>query len=167
MTLILTALHIIVCFTLILVILLQAGRGQGLSSPSFGSGNVQSLLGTRAADFLTKATSVAAILFLLTCIGLNVIETRRSKSLLEVGRDQAAPVDIDAIKKALEKVKAEGAATTTDAAAKAAATRPVVPNPSTDPIIPGTNTAPTQEEVATSHSPIRVQDQGVKTAEKQ
>ena len=106
MTILLTVVHIIVCFILILVILLQAGRGQGLTGASFGSGNVQSLFGTRAADFLTKATSVAAICFLFTCIGLNVIETQKSKSLFEATQ-KTAPVDIDTIKKALEKVKAE------------------------------------------------------------
>ncbi len=97
-------LHVIVCLVLIFVILVQGGRGQGITGPSFGSGNVQSLFGTRAADFLTKATSVSAICFLFTCIALNIIETRKSKSLLEASRP-AAPVDVDAIRKALEKVK--------------------------------------------------------------
>ena len=106
MTILLTILHIIVCLMLIVVILVQGGRGQGLSGPSFSSGNVQSLFGTQAADFLTKATSVSAILFLFTCIGLNFFETRKSKSLLR-GAAQTAPVDIDAVKKALEKIKAE------------------------------------------------------------
>ena len=103
-----TVLHVIVCFILILVILLQAGRGQGLTVPTFGSGNVDSLFGTRAADFLTKATSVAAICFLLTCIGLDYLEAQKSRSLLE-GPRKTAPLDIEQIKKALEKVKQEKA----------------------------------------------------------
>lgn len=106
MTIVLTILHIVVCFVLIIVILVQGGRGQGLSGPSFSSGNVQSLFGTQAADFLTKATSVSAICFLFTCIGLNFVEARKSKSLL-AGSRQTAPVDIEAVKKALEKIKAE------------------------------------------------------------
>ena len=107
MTIFLTVIHVVVCFVLILVILLQAGRGQGLAGPSFASGNVQSLFGTRAADFLTKATSVSAICFLFTCVGLDFIESRKSRSLLEMPR-QNVPLDMDTIKKALEKVKAEG-----------------------------------------------------------
>lgn len=110
----LVVIHVIVCFVLILVILLQAGRGQGLSGPAFGSGNVQSLFGTRAGDFLTKATSVSAICFLFTCILLNYVETQRSKSLMDLKRP-AANLDMDTIKKALEKIKAEQAAKVTDA----------------------------------------------------
>lgn len=110
MTVAITVLHVLVCFILILVILLQAGRGQGLTGPSFGSGNVDSLFGTRAADFLTKATSVAAICFLLTCIGLDYMEAQKSRSLLQ-GPQKSPPIDIEQIKKALEKVKQEQPAT--------------------------------------------------------
>ena len=102
----LTIIHVISCLLLILVILLQAGRGQGLTSAAFGSGNVQSLLGTRTGDFLTKATTVAAICFLVTCIGLDILEARKSRSLLR-GPSTQAPLDIEQIKKALEKIKAE------------------------------------------------------------
>ncbi len=116
MSIFLTILHVTVCFVLILVILLQAGRGQGLTGPSFASGNVQSLFGTRAADFLTKATSVSAICFLLTCFGLDYLEARKSRSLLEGSRQ--APMDISRIKKALEKIKKE------EAQKKAAASSP-------------------------------------------
>jgi preprotein translocase subunit SecG len=118
----LTILHVVVCFVLIIVILVQGGRGQGLTGPSFASGNVQSLFGTQAADFLTKATTVSAICFLVTCLGLNILESRRGKSLME-GVQQTAPVDIEAVKKALEKVAAEGAAEQPGAASDAAAAK--------------------------------------------
>lgn len=108
----LTIIHVIVCFVLILVILLQAGRGQGLSSAAFGSGNVQSLLGTRAADFMTKATTVSAILFITTCIGLDLLEAHKSKSLMQMSQ-KSAPVSMDQIREALEKMKAETAGTDT------------------------------------------------------
>jgi len=102
----LVAIHVIACLILIVVILLQAGRGQGLTGSSFSSGSVQSIFGTRAADFLTKATTVAAVLFLFTCIGLDILETRKSRSLFEEKRP-AAPVDMEQIQKVLEKIKAE------------------------------------------------------------
>ena len=106
MAIFLTIIHVMACLLLILVILLQAGRGQGLASAAFGGGNVQSLLGTRTGDFLTKATTVAAICFLLTCIGLDILEAQKSRSLLR-GPGTKAPLDIEQIKKALEKIKAE------------------------------------------------------------
>ena len=77
MTILLIVLHVIVCLVLVLVILLQAGRGQGMGGTSFGfGGGVQTLFGTKAGDFLTKATSVCAILFLVTCTSLDIIESR-------------------------------------------------------------------------------------------
>lgn len=122
MTAAFVTLHVIVCFILILVILLQAGRGQGLTGPAFGSGNVQSLFGTRAADFLTKATSVAAICFLLTSIALNLIEVRKSRSLFEGPRPKST-IDFETIKKALEAVKQEGEPSDTERAPEAAETQ--------------------------------------------
>ena len=113
MNILVVCIHIIVCFVLIIVILLQAGRGQGLTGASFG-GNVQSLFGTKASSFLTKATSVCAILFLFTCIGLNIFEVQKGRSLFKAPNSQA-PLDVEQIKKALAKINKTGKAATTTA----------------------------------------------------
>ncbi len=102
MTTAISIVHILVCFVLILVILLQAGRGSGLSWGSFG-GTPQSLLGTKSAVFLKKATSVCAIVFLFTCIGLNLLETQKSRSLFMGAKNQK--IDVNQIKDVLEKIK--------------------------------------------------------------
>ncbi|MDP3919594.1 MAG: preprotein translocase subunit SecG [Candidatus Omnitrophota bacterium] len=120
MSLFLTIIHVIVCFILIAVILLQAGRGQGLSGASFGSGNVQSLFGTGGADFMTKATLVAAVCFIVTCLGLDIIEVQKSRSLLQADRP-GAPINIDQIKEALEKVRSEAGSEAAEAVAEAEA----------------------------------------------
>ena len=73
--------HIIACFILIASILLQSGRGGGLSG-LFGGGTTQTIFGARASTFLTRATTVAAVTFLLTCITLTVFSSRRGRSLL-------------------------------------------------------------------------------------
>ena len=124
MTILLIVLHVIVCLVLVLVILLQAGRGQGMGGTSFGfGGGVQTLFGTKAGDFLTKATSVCAILFLVTCISLDIIEARKAKSIVRTPGEQAvSQEDIAKIKEALEKLKAEAANQKKDAAATTAAT---------------------------------------------
>jgi preprotein translocase subunit SecG len=120
MNILVVCIHVVVCLVLIIVILLQAGRGQGLTGASFGGGNVQSLFGTKASSFLTKATSVCAILFLFTCIGLNILEVQKSRSLFKTPQSKA-PLDVEQIKKTLEKMKQ---ADKTGAAAKAKAAIP-------------------------------------------
>lgn len=125
MSILLVVLHVMICFILIAVILLQAGRGQGLAGSSFTSSGVQGIFGTRAADFLTKATTVSAILFLFTCIGLDIVETQRSRSLFET-KKPVVPVDVEQIQKVLEKIKAEEA---TKGAAKEAGEVPSIPAP--------------------------------------
>lgn len=77
-------LHIIVCFILVLVVLLQSGKGADLAG-AFGGGATQTAFGSRGpASFLSKMTTVAAIVFMLTSIGLSMISTQKaSKSVLE------------------------------------------------------------------------------------
>ncbi|OGW87424.1 MAG: preprotein translocase subunit SecG [Omnitrophica bacterium RIFCSPHIGHO2_02_FULL_46_11] len=97
--------HVLVSFFLIAVILLQAGRGQGLSWGVFG-GTPQSILGTKTASFLSRVTTGCAIIFMVTCIALNIIETRKSRSLLAPqNRQPISQVDFAKIKEALEKAE--------------------------------------------------------------
>ena len=104
MVIVIVILHILVCLFLIAVILLQAGRGQGLSWGVFG-GTPQSILGTKTASFLSRVTTGCAIIFLFTCIVLNVIETRKARSLLATPNRRISQVDFAKIKEALEKAE--------------------------------------------------------------
>lgn len=81
------AIHVITCLLLIVVILIQAGRGGGLVESLAG---VESVFGTKTSAFLTKATSVLAVLFFITCISLALLSARQSKSLMRSVRPQAA-----------------------------------------------------------------------------
>ena len=66
---IIIALHVIVCITLILIVLLQRGKGSDMGA-AFG-GSSQAVFGsTGAASFLSKVTAAAAIIFMLTCLTL-------------------------------------------------------------------------------------------------
>ena len=78
-TLLLT-LHVIICAALIIGILLQSSKGEGLAGAFGGSGITGAVFGGRgAATFLAKATTVLAILFFVSSIGLSflVSGTRR------------------------------------------------------------------------------------------
>ncbi|HPM42722.1 MAG TPA: preprotein translocase subunit SecG [Candidatus Omnitrophota bacterium] len=55
--------HVVVSLVLIAVILLQAGRGGGLSE-TFGGSSTQTLFGTKTSVFLKRATAASAIIYI-------------------------------------------------------------------------------------------------------
>lgn len=70
MTTLLVTLHIFVCLTLIVIVLLQAGKGAEMGA-AFGSGSSQALLGASGGQSLIgKITTGIAILFMLTSLCL-------------------------------------------------------------------------------------------------
>jgi preprotein translocase subunit SecG len=80
MVALITVVHIIVCAFLIIVVLLQSGQSGDVAA-AFGGMGSQTAFGTRtAATVLTKATTWAAILFMVTSITLSVFAARRSHS---------------------------------------------------------------------------------------
>lgn len=78
----LLVIHVFVCFVLIAVILLQAGRGGGFSE-MLGGSQAQSIFGTQTSAFMTRATEVCAVVFIITSLSLAVMSTQRGKSLIE------------------------------------------------------------------------------------
>jgi preprotein translocase subunit SecG len=79
---VLIGLYILVCLLLSLVILLQQGRGGDIAS-AFGGSSSQAAFGARSgATVLTKATSIAAVLFMLLALALSIIGQRGTGSVL-------------------------------------------------------------------------------------
>src|SRR5213592_3904765 len=75
--------HVLVCLVLIGVVLLQSGKAADLAG-AFGGGGSQTALGSRgAATVLTKATTISAILFMITSLSLAILGSRRTGSVLE------------------------------------------------------------------------------------
>jgi len=75
--------HIAASLMLIAVILLQAGRGGGLAESFGGGGSQTTIFGQKATTFLTKATTVSAVLFLCTSLSLAVLSSKRQQSIME------------------------------------------------------------------------------------
>lgn len=71
----LMVIHLLVCFSLVGVVLLQSGKGGGLAGGTFG-GTAQTVFGGRGAtDFLTKATMVLGVAFFLTSLILALMSS--------------------------------------------------------------------------------------------
>ena len=91
MSIFLIVVHTIVCIALILIVLLQTGKGADMGA-AFGGGSSQTLFGsTGGATFLTKLTTVAAIVFMLTSLALAYMSGHRSSS--SVMMEQPAPIE--------------------------------------------------------------------------
>jgi preprotein translocase subunit SecG len=72
-----TTLHVIVCLFLIVVVLLQSGKAADLAG-AFGGMGSQTAFGPRgAATVLSKATTIAAALFMILSLTLSVMHTRQ------------------------------------------------------------------------------------------
>src|SRR5687768_475432 len=87
----LIAVYVLVCLTLSLVILLQQGRGGDIAS-AFGGSSSQAAFGARSgATLLTKATAIAAVLFMLFALTLSVLGQRGGTSSVVSGTPAPAP----------------------------------------------------------------------------
>lgn len=76
--------HVIASLILVSVILLQAGRGGGMAQTfGGGGGGSTTIFGQKASVFLTRATTVSAVLFLCTSLSLAVVSSKRAKSLMD------------------------------------------------------------------------------------
>jgi preprotein translocase subunit SecG len=91
MVITITILHIIVCFFLIAVVLLQTGKSADIAA-AFGGQSSQTAFGPRgAATLLSKATTWSAVIFMVTSFTLAIVSSRRiSGSVLGTVKAPAA-----------------------------------------------------------------------------
>lgn len=88
MNAIITTIHIIVCFILIIAVLLQSGKSADLAG-AFGGIGSQSVFGPRGAgNILSKATTTCAILFMVTSLSLWILSAKGTRSVV---RGEEAP----------------------------------------------------------------------------
>ena len=88
-------LHAVACVLLVLIVLMQGSKSEGLSG-LLGGGGSGTLFGTGTRTFLAKVTAVLGILFMLTSISLTVLISKRSPSVMEksVMEEESVPVDV-------------------------------------------------------------------------
>jgi len=86
--------HVLVCLFLIIVVLLQSGKAADLAG-AFGGMGSQTAFGPRgSATLLSKATTISAVLFMLTSLSLSIMATRNAglgTSVLETSPKSSAP----------------------------------------------------------------------------
>ena len=81
--------ELVIAVALIIFVLLQRSEGGALGIGGGGGGGMGGLFSPRgAADTLTRTTAILAVLFFLTCIGLNLLALH--------GRDQRSILDVPA-----------------------------------------------------------------------
>jgi len=96
--------HIIVCIVLIIAILLQSGKTADLAG-AFGGMGSQSVFGPRGvATLLSKATTVCAILFMITSTGLWILSAKGGRSVIS---GEEAPVEQKAAVTETQKTEGE------------------------------------------------------------
>jgi len=89
MNALLTILHIAVCLILIIAVLLQSGKAGDLAG-AFGGAGSQSVFGPRgAATILSKLTTISAILFMITSMGLWILSSKGTTRSVVRGEEAA------------------------------------------------------------------------------
>ena len=117
MTVFLVIIHVIVCVALIMIVLLQTGKGADIGA-AFGGGGSNTLFGTSGAStFLSKATTVAAIVFMITSLTLAYLSSQRQTTSIvteapavESKAAEAAPAPAPAVPPAATETKPEAPA---------------------------------------------------------
>ncbi len=99
MTTLLLIIHIVVCFALIAVVLLQGGKGADIGA-TFGAGSSQTVFGARGGQsFMSRLTTGAAVIFMLTSLFLAYYYAKPGADSImpETVRRNAQPVEAPAV----------------------------------------------------------------------
>jgi preprotein translocase subunit SecG len=131
MSILVTIIHVIVCLFLVIVVLLQSGKAADIAG-AFGGMGSQTVFGPRgSATLLSRLTTIAAALFMVTSLSLSVISTRNGASRGPAIFNKAVPAQSAPAAPASSTPAATPATTPAPAAAPAATPAPAAA-PATD-----------------------------------
>jgi preprotein translocase subunit SecG len=89
---IITIIHILACIFLVLVVLLQTGKGADMGAV-FGGSSSTVFGSSGAGNFLTKLTTATAIIFMLTSLGLTYFSSRSNSATVFDSAPATAPAE--------------------------------------------------------------------------
>lgn len=91
MTTFIATVHILTALVLISLVLIQDSKGDGALGMGGGGGSNSVLGATGASTLAAKLTRIAAIVFALTSIGLSILSSQQSKSVIDQTPTAAVP----------------------------------------------------------------------------
>jgi len=125
MTFVLVFLHVLVCFAMIAIVLLQSGKGAEMGA-SFGAGGSQSVFGASGGNtFMSNLTTGAAIIFMLTSLTLAYLSGTSGSSSIMAGKAAAKAAPAQKSVPASQPAPAQQAAPAQTAPAQSAPAQPV------------------------------------------
>ena len=141
-TIFLTTLHVSACIFLVIVVLLQKGKGSDVNAV-FG-GSSQTIFGSSGAgNFLTKLTSATAIVFMFTSLSLTIGNTKQgTKSVFDDVPAETTPATPEQPPVTPESGAPTAATTSTEKPANTAPTSGVTVTTTPVPAAPPAATAP-------------------------
>ncbi len=111
MTVLLVILYVLVCIFLVLVVLLQQGKGADLAG-AFGGGGSQTSFGPRSAsNIMHRMTTVSFVLFVVLSLALAILSGKQGASVMEAVETPVVPVveemmiEGDAVDAAIEPIE--------------------------------------------------------------
>src|SRR5215475_4087046 len=135
---VITIVHVLSCIFLVLVVLLQTGKGADMGAV-FGGSSSTVFGSSGAGTFLTRLTTATAVVFMLTSLSLTYFSSRRNTATVFDSAPASAPAAAPAPEAPAPPESAPAPQPEANAAPAAGAAAPAAPAPDAAPAAPAAN----------------------------